>query len=51
VWPKNLKYAEVDLEMKANAIETCAPPQDHHTDGLSPIWKQSQDLLDFLNSL
>jgi site-specific recombinase XerD len=40
-------YAEIDLEMKAKALATCAI----HPDAGRPIWKDKPDLLAFLRSL
>jgi integrase/recombinase XerD len=41
------RYAEVELEMKAKALETCA------VEGVSrdPLWRKDQDLMAFLASL
>ena len=41
------RYAEVDLEMKAKALETCALPNTERT----PVWRKDKDLMAFLTSL
>jgi len=41
------RYAEVDLEMKAKALETCAIAGSDHT----PVWRKDSDLMAFLTSL
>src|SRR5712691_4769501 len=46
------RYAQVDLAMKAKALETCAPT--HHVEGsrdATPVWHQDHDLMAFLASL
>ena len=46
------RYAEVDLEMKAKALDTCAvPPPSTSRDHTKPHWKKDQDLMAFLTSL
>ena len=40
-------YAEVDLEMKAKALETCAVTNSDRT----PAWRKDKDLMSFLSSL
>jgi hypothetical protein len=35
------RYAEVDLEMKAKALETCAVEGANR----SPLWRKDQDLI------
>jgi site-specific recombinase XerD len=46
------RYAEVDLEMKAKALETCAiPPPSSPPDRANPSWKKDQNLMAFLTSL
>ena len=45
------RYAEVDLEMKAKAVATCAVTSDHKgTDG-GKAWRKDRDLMAFLASL
>lgn len=41
------RYAEVDLEMKARALESCAIPHSN----CQPAWHSSKDLMAFLASL
>lgn len=41
------RYAEVDLEMKAKALETCAITNSDRT----PAWRKDKDLMAFLSSL
>jgi len=41
------RYAEVDLELKAKALETCAVEGANQ----SPLWRKDQDLMAFLVSL
>jgi len=41
------RYAEVDLERKAKALETCAVTNSDRT----PAWRKDQDLMAFLSSL
>ena len=41
------RYAEVDLEMKAKALETCAITDSDRT----PAWHKDRDLMAFLSSL
>ena len=41
------RYAEVDLEMKAKALETCAVTNSDRT----PAWRKDKDLMVFLSSL
>ena len=41
------RYAEVDLEMKAKALETCAVTNSDR----SPAWRKDMDLMSFLSSL
>jgi integrase/recombinase XerD len=45
------RYAQVDLEMKAKALETCAVSQANPTPKPSRVWRKDPDLLAFLNSL
>jgi len=45
------RYAEVDLEMKAKALATCAvTPREKRVDR-EPLWRKDRDLLAFLASL
>jgi site-specific recombinase XerD len=45
------RYAEVDLEMKAKAVATCAVTSAHKkTDG-GKAWRKDRDLMAFLSSL
>lgn len=44
------RYAEVDLEMKAKALATCAVTQPGPTDR-KPAWRKDRDLMAFLTSL
>jgi site-specific recombinase XerD len=41
------RYAEVDLEMKAKALETCAVTNSDRT----PAWHKDRDLMAFLSAL
>ena len=41
------RYAEVDLEMKAKALETCAITTSDRT----PAWHKDKDLMAFLSAL
>lgn len=41
------RYAEVDLEMKAKALETCAVTNSDRT----PAWHKNRDLMAFLSAL
>lgn len=46
------RYAEVDLEMKAKALETCAvPPLTTSPGGAKPSWQKDRGLMAFLASL
>ena len=46
------RYAEVDLEMKAKALATCAvPPPATTNEPTRPSWKKDQELMAFLSSL
>ena len=45
------RYAQVDLEMKAKALETCALPQAECNLDRTPTWHQDRNLMDFLASL
>lgn len=45
------RYAEVDLDMKAKAIATCAVnPREKQADR-APVWRKDRDLMAFLASL
>lgn len=45
------RYAQVDLAMKAKALETCAPSHDAHSLDHTAAWHQDRDLMVFLASL
>jgi site-specific recombinase XerD len=45
------RYAQVDLEMKAKALETCAIPQTERNLERRPAWRGDRDLMAFLASL
>lgn len=45
------RYAQVDLEMKAKALATCAPSQEEHSQDHTAVWHQDLDLMAFLSSL
>jgi site-specific recombinase XerD len=45
------RYAQVDLAMKAKALETCAPPHVEGSRDSTPVWHQDHDLMAFLASL
>lgn len=45
------RYAEVDLEMKAQALETCAVNGSDSTARLTPSWQTDSTLMTFLASL
>ncbi len=45
------RYAEVDLEMKAHALETCAITDPVHASKATPNWHADSDLMSFLASL
>ena len=46
------RYAEIDLEMKAAALETCAvrDPTTHH-ENRTPIWRKDSNIMAFLMTL
>ena len=44
-------YAEVDLERKAKALETCAPRTEGIGTDHEPSWRKDKDLMAFLTSL
>jgi len=45
------RYAEVDLEMKAAALETCAVRTNDPPDSRIPRWREDAELMAFLTSL
>jgi len=45
------RYAEVDLEMKAKALETCAVTSQSSVIKYAPKWHVDSDLMSFLGSL
>jgi integrase/recombinase XerD len=45
------RYAEIDLEMKAQALETCAVRGPDVTPRPSPNWHTDSELMSFLASL
>jgi site-specific recombinase XerD len=45
------RYAQVDLEMKAKALETCALPQAECSLERPPAWHRDRNLMAFLASL
>jgi len=45
------RYAEVDLEMKAQALETCAVSDTDPEPSASPRWRTDSELMNFLASL
>jgi site-specific recombinase XerD len=45
------RYAEVDLEMKAAALETCAVHEAEEPNQQVPHWRGDTDLMGFLMSL
>jgi len=45
------RYAEVDLEMKAKALETCAVDGSDPAPSPAPRWRTDRDLMSFLSSL
>ena len=45
------RYAEVDLEMKAKALETCAVTWPDPVTKYAPGWHANSDLMSFLASL
>lgn len=45
------RYAEVDLDMKAKALETCAVISQDSTNKYVPKWHVDSDLMSFLGSL
>jgi site-specific recombinase XerD len=45
------RYAQVDLDMKAKALETCAPTRVEGSIDSTPVWHQDHDLMAFLASL
>jgi integrase/recombinase XerD len=45
------RYAEVDLEMKAAALETCAVHETEAPNNQVPHWRADTELMGFLMSL
>ena len=45
------RYAEVDFEMKAQALSTCAENVPVPSPGTEPSWHRDSELMQFLNSL
>jgi site-specific recombinase XerD len=45
------RYAEVDIEMKAAALETCAVRDNQSPDSRIPRWREDAELMTFLTSL
>ncbi len=46
------RYAQIDLEMKAAALETCAVRETETADNQGiPLWLQDRELMDFLTIL
>ena len=45
------RYTPVDLEMKAKALETCAPPEVGRSSDGTPPWHRDSGLMAFLASL
>lgn len=45
------RYAEVDLEMKAKALETCAVDGADPAPSHAPRWRADRDMMSFLSSL
>ena len=45
------RYAEVDLEMKAKALQACADDATHSSPRVVPDWHANSDLMAFLASL
>ena len=45
------RYAEVDFEMKAQALSTCADHVPAPSPGSAPSWHRDSELMQFLNSL
>jgi len=45
------RYAQVDLAMKAKALDTCAFSQEDGSADRTPAWHQERDLMAFLTSL
>jgi len=41
------RYAEIDIEMKARALDTCTPSGSDRT----PTWRKNNELMEFLESL
>lgn len=46
------RYAEIDLKMKADALQTCAVRETaNRGKGSTPVWRQDTDIMAFLMSL
>jgi site-specific recombinase XerD len=45
------RYAEVDLEMKAKALQICAVIESDPNIDHTPSWRKDEDLMAFLTSL
>jgi hypothetical protein len=45
------RYAEVDLEMKAKALATCAVTSSRKSADGARVWRRNPDLMNFLASL
>ena len=45
------RYAQVDLEMKARALRTCADNVPDPSPATGPSWHRDSELMDFLTSL
>ena len=45
------RYAEVDLEMKAKALQTCAADGSDSVPNCTPSWHSDSELMAFLASL
>jgi integrase/recombinase XerD len=45
------RYAEVDLEMKAKALDLCAGVPPARASHCTPLWQKDNDLMTFLTSL
>lgn len=45
------RYAQIDLEMKAAALETCAVRDTEPAEKATPLWQTDSKLMDFLKDL
>ena len=45
------RYAEIDLEMKAKALQTCAVNESADVPECTPKWHADSELMSFLSSL